>query len=194
MSQVRRRITKGIPARGTGFFRLHRPTRRPETIRYLCQVSVRAKLGRLRQAGIRASTQVLRYLGRYTHRVAISNHRLLTFDGEHVTFRWKDYAHGNKQRKMTLAATEFLRRFTQHILPRHFVRIRQFGFLTNTKRSILLALARQFLSAAPKATETCPPDASHATWRCPHCHGEMQIGPNLSARRLASRCKYLDSS
>jgi hypothetical protein len=65
-----------------------------------------------------APTHVLRYLGRYTHRVAISNHRLLAFDGERITFRWRDYAHGNKQRKMTLAATEFLRRFTQHILPR----------------------------------------------------------------------------
>ena len=62
-------------------------------------------------------TQVLRYLGRYTHRVAISNHRLLAFDGERVTFRCKDYAHGSKQRKMTLSAAEFLRRFVQHILP-----------------------------------------------------------------------------
>ena len=70
-------------------------------------------------------TQVLRYLGRYTHRVAISNHRLLAFDGERVTFRWKDYAHGSRQRKMTLNASEFLRRFAQHILPRRFVRIRQ---------------------------------------------------------------------
>src|SRR6266404_2014527 len=78
--------------------------------------------------------QVLRYLGRYTHRVAISNHRLLAFDGERVTFRWKDYAHGNKQRKMTLTATEFLRRFIQHVLPQGFVRIRQFGILTNTRR------------------------------------------------------------
>ena len=60
--------------------------------------------------------QVLRYLGRYTHRVAISNHRLLAFDGERVTFRWKDYAHGNKQRKMTLAATEFLRRYVEHVI------------------------------------------------------------------------------
>jgi hypothetical protein len=63
------------------------------------------------------SMQVLRYLGRYTHRVAISNHRLLNFDQERVTFRWKDYAHGGKQGKMTLAATEFLRRFFLHVLP-----------------------------------------------------------------------------
>jgi hypothetical protein len=72
-------------------------------------------------------TQVLRYLGRYTHRVEISNHRLLAFDGEHVTFRWKDYAHGNNQRKMRLSATEFLRRFVQHVLPRGFIRIRQYA-------------------------------------------------------------------
>ncbi len=65
---------------------------------------------------------VLRYLGRYTHRVAISNHRLLAFDGDRVTFRWKDYAHGNKQRLMTLSAPEFLRRYVQHILPHGFVR------------------------------------------------------------------------
>jgi hypothetical protein len=86
-------------------------------------------------------TQVIRYLGRNTHRVAISNHRLLAFDGQNVTFRWKDYAHGGKQRKMTLSAHEFLRRFTQYILPRGFVRIRQFGYLTNTRRAASLALA-----------------------------------------------------
>jgi hypothetical protein len=61
--------------------------------------------------------QVLRYLGRYTHRIAISNHRLLAFDGERVTFRWKDYAHDGKQRKMTLLATEFLRRFFRTCCP-----------------------------------------------------------------------------
>jgi hypothetical protein len=141
------------------------------------------------------STQVLRYLGRYTHRVAISNHRLLTFDGQDVTFRWKDYAHGSKQRRMTLSVTEFLRRFTQHILPRGFVRIRQFGYLTNTRRTALLALARQLLASTPKPAAPSPPAvADGATWRCPHCNGEMRIGPNLSARRLISQCRLLDSS
>jgi Putative transposase len=65
----------------------------------------------------------------------ISNHRLLAFDQERVTFRWKDYAHGGKQGKMTLAATEFLRRFFLHVLPRGFVRIRHFGFLANRFRA-----------------------------------------------------------
>src|ERR1700675_2942187 len=126
-----------------------------------------------------APTQVLRYLGRYTHRVAISNHRLLAFDGERVTFRWKDYAHGNKQRTMALTATEFLRRFTQHILPRGFVRIRQFGYLANTHPSARLAPARQPPAAAPPA-EQSPPDIVHtSTYRCPHCNAEMRIGPNL---------------
>src|ERR1700724_3346973 len=129
--------------------------------------------------------KVLRYLGRYTHRIAISNHRLLAFDGQRVTFRWKDYAHGGKQRKMTLDATEFLRRFTQHILPRGFVRIRKYGFLTNNRRSTLLTLARHLLATTPRPHEACPTGtAKSSTWQCPHCNAEMRIGPNLSARQL----------
>ena len=85
------------------------------------------------------ASAVLRYLGRYTHRVAISNHRLIAFDGERVTFHWKDYAHGNQWRTMTLTAMEFLRRFVQHVLPRGFVRIRQFGYLASACRAARLA-------------------------------------------------------
>ena len=79
--------------------------------------------------------QVLRYLGRYTHRVAISNHRLLAFDGQRVTFRWKDYTHDGKLNQMTLAASEFLRRFFLHVLPKGFVRIRHVGFMANLFRA-----------------------------------------------------------
>ena len=139
--------------------------------------------------------QVLKYLGRYTHRVALSNHRLLALDGERVTFRWKDYAHGNKQRKMTLTATEFLRRYVQHILPRGFVRIRHFGFLTNNRRTAMLALARRLVAIGESAGQSCITTASNnAVWRCPRCSGEMKIGPNLSAARLFWRCRPLDSS
>lgn len=92
--------------------------------------------------------QVLRYVGRYTHRVAISNHRLLAFDGERSSFRWKDYAHGGKQRTMTLDAVEFLRRFFLHVLPKGFVRIRHFGFLANRRRRYALELVRSALSRA----------------------------------------------
>jgi hypothetical protein len=139
--------------------------------------------------------QMIRYLGRYTHRVAISNHRLLAFDGENVTFRWKDYAHGGKQRKMTLSAHEFLRRFSEHILPRGFVRIRQFGYLTNTRRVASLALAREFLAANSEFAQISLLESrATAVWLCPRCNGEMRIGPNLSARQLASQCAILDSS
>jgi hypothetical protein len=146
------------------------------------------------------ASAVLRYLGRYTHRVAISNHRLLAFDGEHVTFHWKDYAHGNARRTMTLSAMEFLRRFVQHILPRRFVRIRQSGFLANTCRMARVALARTLLAAPATApttlgtapviteTETC------ATWTCPRCGAAMIVGPILSALQLATATFGFDTS
>ena len=132
---------------------------------------------------------VLRYLGRYTHRVAISNHRLIAFDGERVTFRWKDYAHDDQRRTMTLTAMEFLRRFVQHVLPRGFVRIRQFGYLANACRTARLALARTLLATAAGAAHprrrgsTTPPRSG----RCPRCGAPMIIGPILTARQLATR-------
>jgi predicted Zn-ribbon and HTH transcriptional regulator len=138
-------------------------------------------------------SQVLRYIGRYTHRVAISNHRLLSFESGQVTFRWRDYARGNKQRKMTLDGAEFLRRFVEHVLPRGFVRIRHFGYLANVQRAPLLAVARKLLAAAQRPRE--PPDRRvRSSWRCPRCAAEMQLGPNLSAAVLLSRCKALDTS
>jgi len=139
-------------------------------------------------------TQVLRYLGRYTHRVAISNHRLLAFDGEHVTFRWKDYAHGNKQRKMRLSATEFLRRFVQHVLPRGFVRIRQYGFLANRCRTVRLTQARQLLTGTTQAPELHPGAPADSTKRCPRCGTAMKIGPNLTGSQPAARCSFFDTS
>lgn len=86
---------------------------------------------------------MLRYLGRYTHRIAISSRRLVAFDGEHVTFRWRNCARGGKQRSMTLRAQEFLRRFFLHVLPRGFVLIRHYGLLANRCRNQNLARARQ---------------------------------------------------
>jgi hypothetical protein len=91
--------------------------------------------------------QVLKYLARYTHRVAISNRRLLAMEDGRVSFEWKDYADGNKTKIMTLDAVEFIRRFLLHILPAGFVRIRQFGFLANRARGKKLALCRTLLSA-----------------------------------------------
>jgi hypothetical protein len=85
---------------------------------------------------------VLQYLARYTHRVAISNHRIVNFADGKVTFRWKDYAHKNKKRLMTVTAEEFLRRFLLHSLPRRFVRIRFCGFLANRRRGKLLPVCK----------------------------------------------------
>ncbi len=135
------------------------------------------------------ASAVLRYLGRYTHRVAICNHRLLAFDGDHVTFQWKDYAHDDQRRTMTLSAMEFLRRFVLHILPRGFVRIRQSGFLANTCRTTRVALARTLLGAvhapgAPAPTTTDAPTVD--TWACPRCGAAMVLGPILSALQLAT--------
>jgi hypothetical protein len=135
--------------------------------------------------------QVLRYLGRYTHRVAISNHRLLAFDGESVTFRWKDYAHGGKQRTMMLQATEFLRRFFLHVLPKGFVRIRHFGFLANRFRTRLLSLARLLLASVPNQ-EQDPEGGASSTWHCPRCGTPMIVVERFSAVEL--RCAFFDSS
>ena len=136
-------------------------------------------------------SQVLRYLGRYTHRVAISNHRLVSFDGELVTFRWRDYARGSKQKRMTLTATEFLRRFFLHVLPKGFVRIRYFGFLANRWRADMLAFARQLLGAAPVVAVELVPPAS-ALWRCPQCGARMVILRRFTAVEL--RYAFFDSS
>jgi predicted RNA-binding Zn-ribbon protein involved in translation (DUF1610 family) len=139
--------------------------------------------------------QVLRYLGRYTHRVAISNHRLTSFDGERVTFRWKDYAHGSKTRQMTLLATEFLRRFFLHVLPKGFVRIRHFGFLGNRFRAARVKLCRQLLANSPLPSATAQvPHTDAAIWHCPHCGTVMIVIQRFTSEELLSRCNYFDSS
>jgi hypothetical protein len=134
---------------------------------------------------------VLRYLGRYTHRVAISNHRLVAFDGDRVTFRWKDYAHEGQRRTMTLTTMEFLRRFVQHVLPRGFVRIRQCGYLANHGRTDRLALARRLLQRTPPPADA-PPTAPG--WCCPRCGAPMVVGPILTAPQLAWACLGFDTS
>ena len=116
---------------------------------------------------------VLQYLARYTHRVAISNHRIVDTSDTHVAFRWKDYAHRSKCRVMSLTHEEFLRRFLQHVLPKGFPRIRYFGFLANRRRGDLLPLCRTLLAHPPHAY---PKDLADdpETWRCPDCQGPMR--------------------
>jgi hypothetical protein len=121
---------------------------------------------------------VLAYLSRYTHRVAISNSRLVTMDERGVSFRWKDYrAKGRTRRKtMTLDADEFMRRFLLHVLPGGFHRIRHYGLLANGARTASLARVRELLLQPPdEATETSGVDAARPTFVCPHCGGPMSI-------------------
>lgn len=128
---------------------------------------------------------VLHYLARYTHRVAISNHRLLGMEDGKVTFRWKDYAHGGKQRKMTLAAEEFIRRFLLHVLPKGFVRIRHYGWMANRCRRESSALCRTLLGqeAAPSPIE--PESSSPPFRRCPFCGGAVQVIEMIVPRELS---------
>ena len=133
---------------------------------------------------------VLQYLGRYTHRVAISNHRLVSFADGQVTFRWRDSAHHNEQKLTTLSQDKFLRRFLLHILPQGFVRIRHFGFLACRRRRTTLPLCFQLLGAAQEAlsqehissTEDAPD-----LYRCPKCGGPMKVIERLTAAEIQLR-------
>lgn len=128
----------------------------------------------------------LQYLGRYTHRVAISNHRLVALADGRVTFRWRDSAHKNKKRLMKLDVHEFLRRFLLHVLPPGFVRIRYFGLFAHRRRGTLLPLCRQLLAPAD-VPQKPPQPAARTTWRCPHCGGPMVVRERLSYIQLRMR-------
>jgi integrase/recombinase XerD len=132
----------------------------------------------------------LRYLGAYTHRAAISNSRLVALADGNVTFRWRDSAHSNRKRLMTLPVEEFLRRFLLHLLPPGFVRIRNFGFLANRRRATLLPLCFELLGgsekrAVPEASPSA--QATHSLWNCPVCGGTMHVVERLSAAQLLLR-------
>ena len=132
---------------------------------------------------------VLQYLGRYTHRVAISNHRLLALVDGQVTFRWRDSADHNRQKVMTLARDEFLRRFLLHLLPKGFVRIRHFGFLANRRRAALLPRCFAALHATPpkNQSETSTAPTVHPLWCCPKCGGPMAVVERFTAAQLQLR-------
>jgi hypothetical protein len=138
---------------------------------------------------------VLKYLARYTHRVAISNGRLLGFENGQVTFQWRDSKDGNRIKVMTLDAVEFIRRFLLHILPLSFVKIRHFGFLSNRRRSAALALCRQRLPQAPADSHVADilsdPQRSAIKRRCPICQrGTLHVTRWLSAEELQMYVRY----
>lgn len=137
--------------------------------------------------------QALKYLARYTHRIAISNRRLVSANDRTVTFRWKDYAHGNRPRTMTLDGAEFLRRFLMHAVPRGFMRIRHFGLLANRVRAANLSICRRLLAATPLPVIQWP--VARELPRCPICQrGHLVAGPNLSPSQLSRLVRRLDSS
>ena len=136
--------------------------------------------------------QVLKYLARYTHRVAISNRRLVALEDGEVKFHWKDYAHGGGQKTMTLKATEFIRRFLLHVLPSGFVRIRHYGFLANRVCREKLALCRALLGVgdgaryplrpSPPPSRRRPSKESPPRSVCPCCgEGRMVIVETFAA-------------
>jgi hypothetical protein len=136
--------------------------------------------------------QALKYLARYTYRVAISNERIESLDDGQVTFRYKDYAHGHRQRRMKLTAHEFLRRFMQHVLPRGFVRIRSFGLLANRAREKQLCHCRRLLHVAEsERTAASAPQvdgsaAETGITRCPFCgQGTLQLIARTPRPRLS---------
>jgi hypothetical protein len=133
---------------------------------------------------------VLHYLGRYTHRVAISNHRLVSFADGQVTFRWRDSADHNEQKLTALSHDKFLRRFLLHLLPQGFVRIRHFGFLACRRRSTTLPLCFQLLGATQEAlTEehTSSTEDVPDLYRCPKCGGPMKVIGRLTAAEIQLR-------
>jgi hypothetical protein len=140
---------------------------------------------------------VLQYLGRYTHRVAISNHRLVSFADGQVTFRYRDSAHHNKQKLLPLSLNEFLCRFLLHILPQGFVRIRHFGFLANRRRKTLLPLCFQLLGSTPQPQVEQHASSTEDTpdlYRCPNCGGPMKIIERLTAAEIQLRSPPLISA
>jgi Putative transposase/Transposase zinc-binding domain len=163
---------------------LHRSrgARRHQGIRRVSGAAARRRMGRLRQEPFGGPEQVLRYMARYTHRVAIANSRLVAIDHEGVSFKWKDYRVDGPERikVMTLAPEEFIRRFLIHVLPAGFHRIRHYGLLASSQRRQNIARARQLLNVPapqpqPATAENVPPADSASLRPCPCCSGRMFV-------------------
>jgi len=148
--------------------------------------------------------QVLDYVGRYTHRVAISNNRLLDIAEDKVTFRYKDYRHDSQQKTMTLEAEEFIRRFLLHVLPEGFQRIRYYGFLANRYREQKLAHCRELLDmpapeppaldGAKDYRERYEELTGCSLWQCPVCHKGRMLAIEILPRNHSRQTAITDTS
>jgi hypothetical protein len=134
--------------------------------------------------------QVLKYLARYTHRVAISNHRLVKLADGRVTFRYHDYADSRKEKLLTLSAEEFLRRFVQHVLPKGFMKIRHYGLLSSRHREARLHLARRLLLPKVALSGSGSDEIKPAEpWRCPQCSGMRRTRGEQLPRAESPPCR-----
>ncbi len=185
-------LEKAFTAGELNFFSGHRHLHEPAVFRRYLAPAHNTEWVVYAKRPFAGPAQVLDYVGRYTHRVAISNNRLLSMGDGKVHFRWKDYRDDNRQKIMTLGAGEFIRRFLIHVLPDGFHRIRYFGFLGNCHRARKLAQCRQLLGMAPVASTAADPPADYRdryeilTGRsirgCPHCHTGMMVVIDCIAR------------
>ena len=176
-------LEKAFVAGDLRFFSAHRPLQEPAAFRRYLTPIHRTEWVVYAKRPFAGPRQVLDYVGRYTHRVAISNNRLLSMDDRKVRFRWKDYRDNNRQKTMTLDGGEFIRRFLIHVLPDGFHRIRYFGFLGNCQRARKLVLCRELLGMAPPGRADPLLDyrnrfevlTGRSLRECPHCRAGFMV-------------------
>jgi len=177
-----RYLEKAFAAGDLNFFPQHRHLYEPAAFRRYLAPAYGAEWVVYAKRPFAGPAQVLEYVGRYTHRVAISNNRLVSIDDGKVRFRWKDYRQENRHKVMTLDGGEFIRRFLIHVLPDGFHRIRYYGFLGNCHRARKLAQCRALLGMIPPAhADQSSNDhdrsaaLSQALRQCPHCHTGLMV-------------------
>src|SRR6267142_711080 len=183
----------GLSRRPTQLPRKPDLSRPAQDLRRLATAAVQKGLGGVRETTLRWPGVCAPVFGPL-HRVAISNHRLVSFTEGKVTFRWRDSAHNNEQKLLTLALDEFLRRFLLHLLPKGFVRIRNFGFLANRRRAALLPLCFHLLGSAQEPHADQNAACSNGLWRCPKCGGPMVVVERLTAAEIQLRSPPLLTS
>jgi hypothetical protein len=195
-------LEKAFTAGQLKFFAEHRHLQEPAAFHRYLAPTYKVEWVIYAKPPFAGPAQVLEYVGRYTHRVAISNSRLVSIEDGKVQFRWRDYRQENRQKVMTLDGGEFIRRFLIHVLPDGFHRIRYYGFLSNCHRSRKLAQCRALLGMASVGPSAVEPTAGyhdryerligHSLRECPHCHTGIMVVVDCIPRRIV--CQRWDTS
>jgi hypothetical protein len=185
-------LEKAFAAGNLNFFSAHRHLHEPTAFHRYLAPAWNADWVVYAKRPFAGPAQVLEYVGRYTHRVAISNNRLISMDDDKVSFRWKDYRDSSRQKTMTLKAGEFIRRFLIHVLPDGFHRIRYYGFLGNRHRAGKLTRCRELLGmSSPGSGDDPPADyrdrfaalTGRSLRECPRCHTGTMLVIDCIARQ-----------